>query len=259
MDFERLDFKYRNNLDDAARRARLMRAICHPSNEASLLLGIAYAASIGGIATPIGTPPNVVLMGIYEETTGLELSFSTWLSFGYPLALGLVAVAWLLLVRSLNHADYRCRRTTQRDLGRASARPISSHERRVLGVFVVTALAWITRKEPFGGWSEFLGITTMGDDSVALAAALAFIIPTNSGSTQKLLDWETAKAFLGTLDSLWWWNRHCEGIRCIWLSNIIGSLLTPLATSPFLVATLLICLVVTFLTEVTAIPRQPPC
>ena len=52
--------------------------------------------------------------------------------------------------------------------------PISSHERRVLGVFVVTALAWITRKEPFGGWSEFLGITTMGDDSVALAAALAF-------------------------------------------------------------------------------------
>ena len=71
----------------------------------ALLLGIAYAASIGGIATPIGTPPNVVLMGIYEETTGLELSFSTWLSFGYPLALALVAVAWLLLVRSLNHAD----------------------------------------------------------------------------------------------------------------------------------------------------------
>ena len=114
-------------------------------------------------------------MGIYEETTGLELSFSTWLSFGYPLALGLLAVAWLLLVRSLNHADLSMSQNDSAETSEGQALgPISSHERRVLGVFVVTALAWITRKEPFGGWSEFLGITTMGDDSVALAAALAF-------------------------------------------------------------------------------------
>ena len=101
----------------------------------------------------------------------------------------------MLLVRSLGNADLTMSQNDSRDASESQALgPISSHERRVLGVFVLTALAWITRKEPFGGWSEFLGITTMGDDSVALAAALAFfIIPTNSGSTQKLLDWETAK------------------------------------------------------------------
>ena len=88
----------------------------------ALLLGIAYAASIGGIATPIGTPPNVVLMGIYEETTGLELSFSTWLSFGYPLALGLVAAAWLLLVRSLGPlTDLTMSQNDSASLGRSSA------------------------------------------------------------------------------------------------------------------------------------------
>ena len=221
----------------------------------ALLLGIAYAASIGGIATPIGTPPNVVLMGIYEETTGLELSFSTWLSFGYPLALGLVAVAWLLLTRSLGTADLSLPQNDSVDTSEGQALgPISSHERRVLGVFVVTALAWITRKEPFGGWSELLGITTMGDDSVALAAALAFfIIPTGSGSTQRLLDWDTAKGIpWGLLILFGGGIAIAKAFAASGLSNIIGSLLTPLATSPFLVATLLICLVVTFLTEVTS-------
>ena len=97
----------------------------------ALLLGIAYAASIGGIATPIGTPPNVVLMGIYEETTGLELSFSTWLSFGYPLALGLLAVAWLLLVRSLNHADLSM---SQNDSAETSKGKRSDQSLRMSGV-----------------------------------------------------------------------------------------------------------------------------
>ena len=172
-----------------------------------------------------------------------------------PMALGLVAVAWLLLTRSLGTADLSMPQNESVDTSEGQALgPISSHERRVLGVFVVTALAWITRKEPFGGWSELLGITTMGDDSVALAAALAFfIIPTGSGSTQRLLDWETAKGIpWGLLILFGGGIAIAKAFAASGLSNIIGSLLTPLATSPFFVATLLICLVVTFLTEVTS-------
>ncbi len=221
----------------------------------ALLMGIAYAASIGGIAPPIGTPPNVVLMGIYQETTGLELSFSTWLSFGYPLAITLVAVAWWLLVRSLEGPDLAMSRSATSSAEKEQGLgPISSQERRVLGIFILTAFAWITRKEPFGGWSELFGVTTMGDDSVALAAALAFfIIPAAPGSSQRLLDWETAKGIpWGLLILFGGGIALAKAFAASGLSSIIGSLLTPLATSPFLMATLIICLVVTFLTEVTS-------
>ena len=220
----------------------------------ALLLGIAYAASIGGIATPIGTPPNVVLMGIYEETTGLELSFSSWLSFGYPLALALVAVAWWLLVRSLEPADqviptHPSAISAGEDLG-----PMTSQEKRVLGIFGITALAWITRKEPFGGWSGFLGLPTMGDDSIALAAALAFfVIPSGPDTSKRLLDWETAKRIPWGLLLLFGGGiAIAKAFAASGLSTMIGSLLTPLATVPLIIATLSICFVVTFLTEITS-------
>src|SRR5210317_2677918 len=66
-----------------------------------LLLGIAYAASIGGMGTPIGTPPNVIFMGVYREATGTEIGFARWMAIGVPLALLLLPMAWLWLCRGL--------------------------------------------------------------------------------------------------------------------------------------------------------------
>jgi len=219
----------------------------------ALLLGIAYAASIGGIATPIGTPPNVVLMGVYQEVTGLELSFSTWLSFGYPLAFVLLGVSWWMLTRPLgNEGKGRVssiEHTPQVPLG-----PMSSHERRVLVIFGLTALAWITRKEPFGGWSGLLDITTMGDDSVALGAALLFfVVPVTRGSSERLLDWKTAQGIPWGLLLLFGGGiAIAKAFGASGLSGLIGSVLTPLSAAPLVVSTFAICLVVTFLTEVTS-------
>lgn len=233
-------------------------ALCEtfPSLQARriLLLGIAYAASIGGIATPIGTPPNVVLMGVYQEVTGLELSFSSWLSFGYPLAFVLLGAAWMLLTRPLvSQASSGLTQSTE-SVSLVPLGPMSEQERRVLVIFVVTALAWITRKEPFGGWSGLLGVSTLGDDTVALAAALAFfVVPVSRGASEKLLDWKTAQSIPWGLLLLFGGGiAIAKAFAASGLSALIGSLLSPVATAPILVSTLMICLVVTFLTEITS-------
>ena len=113
-----------------------------------LLLGIAYAASIGGLGTPIGTPPNLIFMQVYEETTGLTISFSQWMSWALPVVVILVPAMALILTRNLGGAL-----TLQ--LPQVGA--WRTEERRVMVVFGLTALAWITRSEPFGGWKGWVG------------------------------------------------------------------------------------------------------
>jgi sodium-dependent dicarboxylate transporter 2/3/5 len=114
-----------------------------------LLLGLAYAASVGGVGTPIGTPPNLIFMQIFEDYTGQAVSFTRWMSWGVPVVLLLVPLIAWSLTRGLGGS-------TTISLPEVGAwRPA---ERRVLGVFALTAVAWITRAEPFGGWSRWLSI-----------------------------------------------------------------------------------------------------
>ena len=149
----------------------------------ALILGIAYAASVGGIGTPIGTPPNVIFMGIYEEHTGREFGFLSWMKIGVPIVLiALPLMAWWL-TRNVK---------LEQEIKLPEQGKWRIEEKRTLWVFGLTALAWITRKEPFGGWSEFLNIPIAGDSTVALlAVVLMFLIPNGKGS--RLLDWDTAK------------------------------------------------------------------
>jgi sodium-dependent dicarboxylate transporter 2/3/5 len=150
---------------------------------APLILGIAYAASVGGLGTPIGSPPNLVFMQVYEQTTGTRYGFVDWMKVGVPVVvLFLPLMAWWL-GRGLRDTPP----ATLPDPGAWSAR-----EQRVLGVFALTALAWVTRTEPFGGWSAALGVPGANDASVALLAVVALcLIPDGRGS--RLLDWETAE------------------------------------------------------------------
>ena len=150
---------------------------------APLVLGVAYGASIGGLGTPIGTPPNLVFMEVYAQATGTRYGFLDWMRVGIPVvALLLPLCAWWL----------------GRGLGGVGparvpeAGPWTPAERRVLLVFGLTALAWITRGEPFGGWSAWLGLPGANDAAVALlAVALLCALPDGRGS--RLLDWETAE------------------------------------------------------------------
>ena len=147
-----------------------------------LLLGIAYAASVGGIGTPIGTPPNLIFREIYQQNTGIEIGFLTWMSWGVPVVLIFVPIIALWLTRRLNHQGHV-------DMPKVGA--WQTEERRVFIVFTLTALAWVTRSQPFGGWKTWLEVPGANDASVALLAVVAmFLIPNGKGS--RLLDWETA-------------------------------------------------------------------
>ena len=217
-----------------------------PKGARALLLGLAYSASIGGIATPIGTPPNVVLMGVYKESTGNEIPFLDWMMMGYPIAIVLLFFAWLYLTLPLKEQ-------IEIDTKRLkSATQISPHEKRILIVFGLTASAWITRTQPFGGWSGYLNITTVGDDTVALgAAALVFVIPDGKGS--KLLDWETAsKIPWGLLILFGGGIGIAKAFSASGLSTVIGDQLSAVTTLPLLLMIAVICLAVTFLTEMTS-------
>ncbi|TWX53370.1 SLC13 family permease [Colwellia hornerae] len=209
----------------------------------ALILGIAYAASVGGIGTPIGTPPNVIFMGIYEEHTGREFGFLSWMKIGVPIVLiALPIMAWWL-TRNVR-LDHEIKLPAQ-GVWR-------SEETRTLWVFGLTALAWITRSEPFGGWSDLLNISIAGDSTVALfAVVLMFLIPNGKGS--RLLDWDTAKTIpWGMLLLFAGGIAIAKGFVESGLSQILGEWLSSLANLPVIVMILTICLVVTYLTEITS-------
>jgi sodium-dependent dicarboxylate transporter 2/3/5 len=157
----------------------------------ALMLGIAYSASIGGVATLIGTPPNAILAGMAEELYGLKISFAGWMSFGLPLSLIMLLIAWLYLTRIAFRCDSDvvpgARQLIRRelsDLGR-----ISKEERWVLVIFASVALAWIAR-----GFISLPALKMVSDSSIAIVGALLlFLIPSNFRKGEFLLDWKTAK------------------------------------------------------------------
>lgn len=151
--------------------------------EIPLVLSIAYAASIGGMGTPIGSPPNLVFMQVYEQTTGVAYGFFDWMKVGVPVALLCLYLLGLWLGRNLHTSPAAQLPNTGN---------WTSAERRVLIVFALTAAAWIFRTEPFGGWSEWLALEKANDASVALIAVIVLcLIP--DGREGRLLDWAAAE------------------------------------------------------------------
>lgn len=210
---------------------------------APLLLGVAYAASVGGLGTPIGTPPNLIFMQVYEETTGQSISFTTWMTWAVPVVVLMVPAMALILTRNI-------RGSLSVSLPRVGA--WRTEEKRVMLVFGLTALAWVTRSEPFGGWQAWLGLPQANDASVALlAVVLMFMLPDGKGA--RLLTWERAvKIPWGVL--LLFSGGIClaKGFVSSGLSELLGGLFTDLATLPIYLLMLLIALTVTFMTETTS-------
>jgi sodium-dependent dicarboxylate transporter 2/3/5 len=208
-----------------------------------LLLGTAYGASIGGLGTPVGTPPNVIFMGIYEELTGREVSFLDWMTIGVPCTLLLTPLAWLWLTRHLSTSD---------PLTLPSVGVMRPSERRVLAVFALTALAWVTRTEPFGGWSAAIGTRGAGDSTVALGAVVSMFL-ISDGEGGRLLDWETANRIpWGLLILFGGGIALARGFEVSGLSAGLGQVLSGIASWPVIVMLATVCLTVTFMTEVTS-------
>ena len=208
-----------------------------------LLLGMAYAASVGGIATPIGTPPNLIFMQIYQETTGETISFMRWMSWGLPVVLIMVPLIAIWLTRNLRGSS---------DVQLPEQGPWRTEERRVMVVFGLTALAWVTRSEPFGGWSSLLGLPGANDASVALLAVIVMFV-ISDGKGGRLLTWERAVTIpWGVL--LLFSGGIClaKGFVSSGLSLLLGEWLASINYLPMWGLIGVICLVVTFLTETTS-------
>ena len=159
-----------------------------------LMLGIAYAASIGGLGTLIGTPPNVMVAAFMSETYGINIGFTQWMSFGLPIVFILVPLSWLLLTRLTFTFDlgHNASAAGVVDSELEAIGPITTPEKRTAIVFVFIALAWITR--PF--LQQIPGLAALNDTIIAVAGAVSlFLIP--SGDKQqknaRLLDWSAVE------------------------------------------------------------------
>ena len=220
-------------------------ASCSDRNSlaAPLLLGLAWSCSIGGLGTPIGTPPNLILVQVYEESTAQTISFGQWMSWGMPVVLTLLPLAWWWVTRAVPR---------ELDIQLPAVGPWRSAERRVLVVFGLTAVAWITRAEPFGGWQTWLDLPAANDASVALLAVVAlFVVRDDQG--EPLIDWAKASQIpWGVL--LLFGGGIClaRAFVASGLSAQVGDALTAVATLPVFAMMLLLALAVTFLTEATS-------
>jgi sodium-dependent dicarboxylate transporter 2/3/5 len=213
---------------------------------APLLLGICYAANIGGMGSPIGTPPNVVFMATYQEVTGESVSFLDWMKLGIPAVLILMPIAWLIVTRELSKGA---------PVVLEARGPWSQREVRAVLLFALTALAWVTREGPAGGWTELLGLVDhdgkalVGDSTVGLFfVVLAFLIPDGQGGP--LLSWQAAARIpWGLLVLLGGGIALAQAFAASGLSAGMGRSLAGAAGWPIALTIMVICVSVGFMTE----------
>ncbi|MBL3556552.1 MULTISPECIES: SLC13 family permease [Marinobacter] len=215
----------------------------------ALLLAIAYSASIGGIATLIGTPPNALLAAYLSENQGISVGFAQWMLLGIPVSLVMLSLTWWWL--------------TRRDFGlgsQAGSGDMIQDELKALGalqkgeklvalVFVVTAAAWIFRPLLSDGFMPWLS-----DTGIAIAAAIAmFLVPVNLKEREFLLDWETAQGIPWGVLLLFGGGLAMAGvISSSGLAEWIAESLSVAGHLPVLVMVALVVAVIIFLTEVTS-------
>lgn len=215
----------------------------------NLMLGVAYAASIGGLATLIGTPPNALLAGFMLETYGVEIGFAQWMLVGVPLVVVTLPLAWLVLSRVVYPIQIQ-----EIPGGRATIRaeydklgPISSAEKGVAVVFVTTALLWVTR--PF--LNEFAA--GLSDTGIAIAAAISlFLIPSGRVKGERLMDWATAEKLpWGVLILFGGGLALADAVRLSGLAQWVGTAVGGLGF-PVIGMIIVVVAVIIFLTELTS-------
>lgn len=216
----------------------------------ALLLGLSYAASIGGVGTLIGTPPTALLAGFMSETYGVTIGFAQWMLVGVPVVLVGVPVAWLLLVRVL-HPVGRAEIPGGRAMFLAQAKtlgPMSRAEKTVAIVTTLTALAWLTQpllERVLPGISD-AGIAMTG-------GMLMFLIPIDWRNGRFALEWKQAEKMPWSVLVLFGGGLSLAGaIQSTGLATSIGNAMAALGSWPIVVVMVIVTLVVVFLTELTS-------
>lgn len=216
----------------------------------ALMLAIAYSASIGGVSTLIGTPPNLVLAGVVEQMYGIEITFSQWFMFGFPISVVLLFICWQYLTRiafSFKQQSFPGGRAEIKRQLQALGKT-SYEEKLVLGVFVATAISWTCRSFLL---KQF--IPAIDDTIIAMIGGIAmFLIPTQKRD-RTLLNWEEAvKLPWGILLLFGGGMALAAGFAESGLAKWIASQMILLQGVAIILLVLLMIAAVNFLTEITS-------
>jgi len=225
----------------------------------ALMLGIAYAASIGSLATLIGTPPNLILSAFVEQQYGIDLGFGQWMALGAPLSATFLVLAWLVLTRVAFPSGLKeipgGTKVIQDEIDKLGR--TSRAEWTVLAVFVVTALLWIFR-QPLTGWEALTDVlpfmAQLSDPVIAIAAAVAlFLLPVSAKRGISALDWKTAQQLpWGVLLLFGGGLSLAAAVQSSGLDEYIGAQVGGLGALPILLLIAGTAGVVLLLTEVTS-------
>jgi sodium-dependent dicarboxylate transporter 2/3/5 len=213
----------------------------------SVLLGVAYSASIGGMTTIIGTPTNSVLITFYKQFYHTDISFAGWFIIGFPIAVVLQIAAYLIIVRLLFRVKVRSLPGTLEMLNKkiADMQVMSLQEKTISLVFIFTAIGWILRT-PLIDW---FGMNFLNDTLIGLSGALLlFIIPDPSGKTGKLLGWDVmSKLSWGILFLIGGGLALAKALENSGIIKMIGSAIASTGiTSGLLIVVILVALTLSF-------------
>lgn len=231
-----------------------------------LTLGIAYAASIGGLGSPLGSPPNAIALG-YLSNVGISISFAKWLMIGVPIVVVFLPLAWLVLTRFLypirdeQFADAMVADTIHTPLG-----PMNRGEIATAIVFFTAVVLWVFRSAyanvEIGSVKPFAG--SGGDALIAMTAAVAlFVIPASGKPRQFIMDWQTAAKLpwgvlllfgggLSLAGALAYAPAGAGAIQYASFSAYLAEQLAALSNLPLFFIVLATVVLVIFLTELTS-------
>ena len=219
--------------------------------DTALMLGIAYAATIGGMSTLVGTAPNIVFSAFMLETYGVEISMIDWMTLGVPLAAVMLISAWIILTKYVFPISFITSNDTKEHLHRMldDLGPLSKDELKISVIFGLTALAWIFRK----GLDNFEILSGLTDAGIAIISAiLLFMIP-SSNNKDDLLNWDSSNKLPWGLLILFGGGLSIAAqINSTGLGVWIGEGLSILGTVPPIMLIFLVAALIIFLTEITS-------
>ena len=218
----------------------------------ALLLGVAYGATIGGMATLVGTAPNAMLAAFMQDNHGIEIDFASWMMVGLPLSIVMLPLAWLALTRFVFQVDFQTSgegraelKKMKDDLGN-----IKVPEIRVAIVFTIMALAWITR--PL--LAQVPGLAALDDSGIAMAGAIAlFLIPSGDKSDPFLIRWRYAEKLPWSVLILFGGGLTLAGaVNRTGLAEWLGGNLQAVGMLPLAIIVIAVTTLIVFLTELTS-------